>query len=65
MLDIVIRGGTIIDGSGREAFTGDVAISGGKIVEVGTVRSAARRSIDADGLTVTPGFVDIHTHYDG
>jgi len=65
MHDLVIRGGTIIDGSGAPARTGDVAIADGRIVEVGRVLGAARRTLDADGLAVTPGFVDIHTHYDG
>jgi N-acyl-D-aspartate/D-glutamate deacylase len=65
MHDIVIRGGTIIDGSGKSAFTGDVAISGGMIAGVGGKQGPARREIDAHGLLVTPGWVDIHTHYDG
>src|SRR6201988_1194474 len=65
MHDIVIRGGTVIDGSGKPAFTGDVAIGGGQIVGVGGRQGPARRDIDADGLLVTPGWVDVHTHYDG
>jgi N-acyl-D-aspartate/D-glutamate deacylase len=65
MHDIVIKGGTVYDGSGDEPFTADIAIEQGRIVEVGKVASAAREVIDADGLMVTPGFVDIHTHYDG
>jgi N-acyl-D-aspartate/D-glutamate deacylase len=65
MHDIVIKGGTVYDGSGEGPFTADVAIAQGKIVEVGKVTSASREVIDADGLMVTPGFVDIHTHYDG
>jgi N-acyl-D-aspartate/D-glutamate deacylase len=65
MHDIVIRGGTIIDGSGKPAFTGDVAIAGGRIAAVGGKQGPARRDIDADGLLVTPGWVDVHTHYDG
>ncbi len=65
MHDLIIRGGTIHDGSGEPGFTGDVAIRDGRIVEVGRVEGTARREIDADGLLVTPGFVDIHTHYDG
>lgn len=64
MHDLVIRGGTIVDGTGAPARSGDVAIRDGKIVEVGQVDGSAHRTIDADGLTVTPGFVDIHTHYD-
>ena len=62
--EIVIRGGTVVDGSGREAFRGDVAIDDGRIAAVGQVEGAGRREIDAEGMTVTPGFVDIHTHLD-
>jgi N-acyl-D-aspartate/D-glutamate deacylase len=65
MHDIVIRGGTIVDGTGRPAFTGDVAIDGERIAEVGGKSGPGRRVIDADGLLVTPGWVDVHTHYDG
>jgi N-acyl-D-aspartate/D-glutamate deacylase len=65
MHDLVIRGGTIVDGTGRERFSGDLAIAGGRIAEVGRVAGAARREIDATGLLVAPGFVDVHTHYDG
>lgn len=65
MYDLVIRGGKIVDGSGRPAFSGDVAISANRIVEVGKVDGAARREIDATGAVVAPGWVDIHTHYDG
>ena len=65
MHDIVIRGGTIIDGTGKAAFTGDVAITGGRIAAVGSRQGPAKRDIDADGLVVTPGWVDAHTHYDG
>src|SRR5207245_9238806 len=63
--DIVIRGGTVIDGTGSERRTGDVAIDGDRITDVGTVSEGGRREIDADGMVVAPGFVDIHTHYDG
>lgn len=63
--DLVIRGGTIVDGLGGEPFVGDVAVSDGVIVAVGTVDGSAAREIDASGLLVTPGFVDLHTHYDG
>ncbi|MEP5247510.1 MAG: amidohydrolase family protein, partial [Alphaproteobacteria bacterium] len=62
--DLVIRGGTIVDGTGAKPFTGDVAIDDGKISAVGKVEGKGRREIDAKGLMVTPGFVDIHTHYD-
>jgi N-acyl-D-aspartate/D-glutamate deacylase len=65
MHDIVIRGGTIVDGSGKAAFSGDVAIAGGRIAAVGGKQGPGRREIDAAGLLVTPGWVDIHTHYDG
>ena len=65
MHDLVIRNGKIVDGTGKPAFIGDVAIDGGKITSVGDKAGAARREIDATGLLVTPGFVDIHTHYDG
>ncbi len=65
MHDIVIRGGTIIDGTGKAAFTGDLAIEGARIVGVGGRQGPARREIDAAGLMVTPGWVDAHTHYDG
>jgi N-acyl-D-aspartate/D-glutamate deacylase len=65
MYDLLIKGGRVIDGSGADAVTADVAIRHGRIVEVGKLSGAARRTLDADGLLVTPGFVDIHTHYDG
>ena len=65
MHDLVIRGATIVDGSGRPRFGGDIAVDDGLISEVGSVSGAGRREIDAAGLLVTPGFVDIHTHYDG
>ncbi|HEX2851572.1 MAG TPA: amidohydrolase family protein [Acidimicrobiales bacterium] len=63
--DLVIRGGTVVDGTGAPARTADVAIDGGRIVAVGTVSGRGRREVAADGALVTPGFVDIHTHYDG
>ncbi|HTX63879.1 MAG TPA: amidohydrolase family protein [Acidimicrobiales bacterium] len=65
MHDVVIRGGTIADGSGRPTASGDVAVDGSVITAVGEVEGRGRREIDADGLLVTPGWVDIHTHYDG
>jgi N-acyl-D-aspartate/D-glutamate deacylase len=65
MLDLVIRGGTILDGSGSARFTGDVGVAGGRIAAVGRVDERGRREIDASGLLVTPGWVDVHTHYDG
>ena len=65
MHDSIIRGGTVVDGTGAPAFTADIAIDGGLITEVGQVSGPARQEIDADGALVTPGFVDVHTHYDG
>jgi len=63
--DLIIRNGTIADGSGGALFTGDIAISGGRITAVGKVQGSGAEEIDATGKLVTPGFVDIHTHYDG
>ncbi len=65
MYDRIIKGGTVVDGSGAKPFAADVAIEAGRIVEVGRIAAAAREVIDADGLLVTPGWVDIHSHYDG
>jgi N-acyl-D-amino-acid deacylase len=62
--DLVIRGGTVVDGTGAERFSGDVAVDDGRIVAVGG-RLVGDRVIDADGAIVTPGWVDVHTHYDG
>ncbi len=64
MHDLVIRGGRVVDGTGAPARSADVAIDAGRISEVGRVFGAARRTLHADGLLVTPGFVDVHTHYD-
>ena len=64
MFDLVIRGGTIVDGLGGDPYIGDVAISDGVIAAIGTVGPGVRE-IDATGRVVTPGFVDLHTHYDG
>ena len=63
--DLIIRGGTIHDGSGSEPFVGDVAIKDGVIAAVGNIVGTAAEEIDAHGRIVTPGFVDVHTHYDG
>ncbi|MBV8684466.1 MAG: amidohydrolase family protein, partial [Caulobacteraceae bacterium] len=65
MHDLIIRGGTVVDGTGGEPYVGDVAIKGDRIVAVGEVSGSAVREIDAAGMIVTPGWVDIHTHYDG
>ena len=62
--DLLIKNGRAIDGSGAPAFRGDVGIRNGKIAEIGKLRGAAVRTIDADGLVVAPGFVDTHCHYD-
>jgi len=65
MHDVVIRGGTVVDGSGSVPTPGDVAIDDGRITEVGTVSAEGRTELDAARRLVTPGFVDVHTHYDG
>jgi N-acyl-D-amino-acid deacylase len=65
MHDLLIQGGTVVDGSGAPARTADVAVQGGLIAAVGHDLGPARQVVDARGLLVTPGFVDIHTHYDG
>src|SRR5690242_773836 len=63
--DLVIRGGTVVDGTGAPGFDADVAVKDGVIAAVGKVAGAGVEEIDARGQLVTPGFVDIHTHYDG
>src|SRR5438067_582953 len=63
--DLVIRGGKIVDGSGQAPFEGDVAVRADRIVAIGDVAGAGETEIDASGFYVTPGFVDVHTHYDG
>ncbi|HMO75195.1 MAG TPA: D-aminoacylase [Sphingopyxis sp.] len=65
MYDLVIRGGTVVDGTGGRPFAADVAVEGDRIVAVGANLGPAREEIDASGKIVTPGFVDVHTHYDG
>ena len=62
--DLLIRNGRIVDGSGMPAFRGDLAVKDGKIVEIGKINGAATRTVDADGLAVSPGFIDNHCHYD-
>jgi N-acyl-D-aspartate/D-glutamate deacylase len=64
MLDEVIKGGTVLDGTGARGRTADVGIRGGRIVAIGTIDEPARQTIDADGALVTPGIIDPHTHYD-
>ena len=64
MHDLVIRAANLVDGTGAPARTADIAIDGDRITEVGRITGEAQRTLDADGLLVTPGFVDIHTHYD-
>ena len=63
--DVVIKNGNIVDGSGKKPFLGDIAIDEGKITKVGEVINSGKKEIDADGNLVSPGWVDIHTHYDG
>ncbi|HEX7355719.1 MAG TPA: amidohydrolase family protein [Mycobacteriales bacterium] len=63
--DVVVRGGTVVDGTGGPSRTADVALRGDRVVEVGRVAERGRQEVDATGAVVTPGFVDIHTHYDG
>ena len=63
--DLVIRGGEIADGTGGETYIGDVAVKDGRIAAIGKVDGTGAEEIDARGRIVTPGFVDVHTHYDG
>lgn len=64
MLDVHIRGGLVVDGSGTQPKQADVGIRDGRVVALGTVDESAERTIDADGLVVSPGFIDVHTHFD-
>ncbi|MCZ6570180.1 MAG: amidohydrolase family protein, partial [Deltaproteobacteria bacterium] len=62
--DLIIRGGLLVDGTGRPALAGDLGLRGGRIAALGDVRGDAAETLDVDGQVVAPGFVDIHTHYD-
>jgi N-acyl-D-aspartate/D-glutamate deacylase len=62
--DAIIRGATIVDGGGGETYTGDVAVNAGRITAIGKIRGAGREVVDASGLALMPGIVDVHTHYD-
>src|SRR5438477_12171449 len=62
--DLLLRHGTIVDGSGNPWFYGDVAIKGDRIAAIGAIRGPARRIIDATGLVIAPGFIDMHSHSD-
>ena len=64
MHDLVIRNGKIVDGSGKESFMGDIAIDGDRITKIGLIEEEGKSEIDAEGNLVTPGWVDVHTHYD-
>ena len=65
MYDLLIKNGLIYDGKGNEAYIADVAVKGEKISKIGEIEDSAKKVIDAKGKIVTPGFVDIHTHFDG
>ena len=62
--DVLIKGGTVVDGSGADRFQADVAINSDRVVAIGDNLGSAKRTVDAEGKLVTPGFVDIHTHLD-
>src|SRR5260221_9455603 len=62
--DVVIKNGTVVDGTGRPPYRADVAVQGERIAEIGNITEGSKRTIDAEGQIVTPGFVDIHTHLD-
>src|SRR5258707_170182 len=63
-VDLVVRGGKVIDGSGLAGYTADIAVKDGVITQIGRVTERGARELDADGLLVTPGFIDAHTHFD-
>ena len=62
--DLLIKNGTVIDGSGAPRHRADVAVAGGRIAEIGAIRADAAEVVDAGGLTLMPGIIDLHTHYD-
>src|SRR5262245_59661706 len=62
--DVIIKNGMVVDGSGFSRYRADVAVKDGRIVEIGRIRGSARTTIDAEGLFVAPGIIDLHTHYD-
>src|SRR5260370_7008046 len=62
--DLIVKNGTVVDGTGAPRLVADVAVNGGKIAAIGKIKDGARRTIDASDLVVAPGFVDPHTHYD-
>ena len=64
MLDVIIKGGTVVDGTGAPGVQADIGIRDGRIVAIGEVNEDAAETVDAGGLVVCPGFVDPHTHYD-
>src|SRR5437588_6600668 len=64
MHDLIIRNGTVVDGTGMPRYRADVAISGNRIAAIGKIRETAKETIDADGLVVAPGLIDAHTHMD-
>ena len=64
MFDLMLKGGRIYDGSAMPSFTGDVAVAGGKIAAIGRLSGPAKRTMNVEGLAVTPGFIDPHTHLD-
>ena len=65
MHDYLIKGSTIVDGLAGQPYTGDIAVKDGKIAELGKISSSAKEIIEADGAYATPGWIDVHTHYDG
>ena len=64
MLDLIIRNGKVVDGTGLPAYIGDIGIKNGKIVITGSVKDSGKEELDATGLVVAPGFIDPHTHFD-